>query len=389
MLKKFSFGLLVTTLVFVAIIVIGVQVTAPQQPPQDSPSAKWLAVGPYEPQQAEMLFIDSSRATNANGAFAGAPQRSLPSAIWYPKNASGPYPLIVYSHGFTSSRDETKYLLAQLASHGYVVLAANYPLTSGSAPGGANANDVSNQPEDIAFLIDSILALSDSEKPFEGAIDQNRIGLMGLSLGGLTTSLATYHPRLREPRVKAAVSIAGPSEFLSKKFYDQSGVTIPFLMIAGSADRLILHNSNAAIIPRRVTNGSLLTIQGGNHIGFVTIAEPILRFFHNSDFLACAAVLASVDPETDEVFTDLLSEADGIVADPNAPQLCVEPQPPASGHPGRQHMVTQIGMFSFFESVFGDTAEKRSEAKLVLQRHLAEDFEEASFHRADRVISAR
>ena len=389
MLKKFSFGLLVTTLVFVVIIVIGVQVTAPQQPPQDSPSAKWLAVGPYEPQQAEMLFIDSSRATNANGAFAGAPQRSLPSAIWYPKNASGPYPLIVYSHGFTSSRDETKYLLAQLASHGYVVLAANYPLTSGSAPGGANANDVSNQPEDIAFLIDSILALSDSEKPFEGAIDQNRIGLMGLSLGGLTTSLATYHPRLREPRVKAAVSIAGPSEFLSKKFYDQSRVTIPFLMIAGSADRLILHNSNAAVIPRRVTNGSLLTIQGGNHIGFVTIAEPILRFFHNSDFLACAAVLASVDPETDEVFTDLLSEADGIVADPNAPQLCEEPQPPASGHPGRQHMVTQIGMFSFFESVFGDTAEKRSEAKFVLQRHLAEDFEEASFHRADRVISAR
>jgi hypothetical protein len=212
---------------------------------------------------------------------------------------------------------------------------------------------------------------------------------MGLSLGGLTTSLATYHPRLREPRVKAAVSIAGPSEFLSKKFYDQSRVTIPFLMIAGSADRLILHNSNAAVIPRRVTNGSLLTIQGGNHIGFVTIAEPILRFFHNSDFLACAAVLASVDPETDEVFTDLLSEADGIVADPNAPQLCEEPQPPASGHPGRQHMVTQIGMFSFFESVFGDTAEKRSEAKLVLQRHLAEDFEEASFHRADRVISAR
>lgn len=297
--------------------------------------------------------------------------------------------MIVYSHGFTSSRDETKYLLAQLASHGYVVLAANYPLTSGSAPGRANANDVSNQPEDIAFLIDSILALSDSEKPFEGAIDQNRIGQMGLSLGGLTTSLATYHPRLREPRVKAAVSIAGPSEFLSKKFYDQSRVTIPFLMIAGSADRLILHNSNAAVIPRRVTNGSLLTIEGGNHIGFVTIAEPILRFFHNSDFLACAAVLASVDPETDEVFTDLLSEADGIVADPNAPQLCEEPQPPASGHPGRQHMVTQIGMFSFFESVFGDTAEKRSEAKLVLQRHLAEDFEEASFHRADRVINAR
>ncbi|MDG1203859.1 MAG: dienelactone hydrolase family protein [Pseudomonadales bacterium] len=389
MLKKLSFGLLVTTLVLVVAIVIGVQFTAPQQPARDSPSAKWLAEGPYQPQQAEMLFVDSSRATDANGEFAGAPHRSLPSAIWYPKNAGGPYPLIVYSHGFTSSRDETKYLLAQLASHGYVVLAANYPLTSGAAPGGANANDVSNQPEDITFLIDSVLALSDSDKPFEGEIDSNRIGLMGLSLGGLTTSLTSYHPRLREPRVKAAVSIAGPSEFLSKKFYDQSGVTIPFLMIAGSADRLILHNSNAAVIPERVTNGSLLTIVGGNHIGFVNMAEPVLRFFHNSDFIACAAVLASVDPETDEVFTDLLSEADGIVADPNAPKLCAEPKPPASGHPGRQHMITQIGMLSFFESVFGNSLETRSEGKAVLQRHLAEDFDEANFQLADRVAGVK
>lgn len=202
---------------------------------------------------------------------------------------------------------------------------------------------MSYQPEDIAFLIVSILTLSDSEKPFKGAIDQNRIGLMGLSLGELTTPLATYHPRFTGSRVKAAVSIAGPSEFLSKKFYDQSGVTIPFLMIAGSADRLILHNSNAAVIPIGVTNGSLLTIAGGNHIGFINMAEPILRFFHNSDFLACAALLASVDPETDDVLTDLLFETDGIFAERNAPQLCEEPQAPASGHPGDSTWLHKLG----------------------------------------------
>ena len=383
MFKKLSLGLLATIFVLVVVVLVSVQVTTPQQPKDDSLSAKWLAAGPYEPGKAEIVFVDDSRPTDANGDFGGSSERSLPSAIWYPKDADGPYPLIVYSHGFTSSRDETKYLVEQLASHGYVVLAANYPLTSGAAPGGANANDVSNQPEDISFLIDSILALSDSDKPFKGEIDPNRIGLMGLSLGGLTTSLTTYHPRLREPRIKAAVSIAGPSEFLSKKFYDQSGVTIPFLMIAGTADRLIIHESNAAIIPERVTNGSLLTIEGGNHIGFVNVADPAFRFFHNSDFLACAAVLARIDQESDEVFTDLLSEADGIVANPNAPKLCEEQAPPASGHPGRQHMVTQIGMLSFFESVFGNSIERQSEAKAVLEKHLAQDFDEASYRNAD------
>lgn len=386
MLKKISLGLLATILVLVVLMMITIGVTAPQQPQQDSLSAKWLDAGTYEPNQVEMLFVDSSRATDANGDFGGSPERSLPSVIWYPKDSAGPHPLIVYSHGFTSSHDETTYLLEQLASHGYVVLAANYPLTSGAAPGGANANDVSNQPADISFLIDSLLALSEDKKPFLGEIDTNRIGLMGLSLGGMTTSLTTYHPRLREPRIKAAVSIAGPSEFLSQKFYDQSGVTIPFLMIAGSVDRLILHDSNAAIIPERVINGRLLTIEGGNHIGFVNMADPALRFFHNSDFLACAAVLARVDPETDEVFTDLLSEADGIIADPNAPRLCEEPEPPASGHPGRQHMITQIGMLSFFESVFGITEERRREAKAVLEERLAQEFDEARFRGAVRVV---
>ena len=49
------------------------------------------------------------------------------------------------------------------------------------------------------------------ERPFAGGIDRDRIGAMGLSLGGLTTTLVAFHPTLGDPRIRAAVSIAGPS----------------------------------------------------------------------------------------------------------------------------------------------------------------------------------
>ena len=47
------------------------------------------------------------------------------------------------------------YLAEQLASLGYVVVAVDYPLTNGLAPGGPDVKDVVNQLADVSFLIDT------------------------------------------------------------------------------------------------------------------------------------------------------------------------------------------------------------------------------------------
>ena len=382
MLKKISLGVLALISVSVIFVFIALLFTRPQLPSETSNSYAWLQPGPYTVAQAEFEFVDKSRSTNANRDFPGAAQRTLPTTIWFPEDFAGPYALVIHSHGFLSSRHEVIYLLEHLASYGYVVVAADFPLTGGSAPGGPNINDVSNQPEDVSFLIDSTLALAGTDKPFSGDIDTTRIGIMGLSLGGFSTSLTTYHPRMREPRVKAAISIAGPSANLTKRFYDQSQVEIPFLMIAGTSDRLIDYVSNASVIPDRVTNGALLTVEGGNHIGFVGISEPAFRFFHNADSLACWSVQSNVDQTGSEVFTDLFSDEDGIVRDADAPQRCQQVSPPEAGHPGRQHMITQIGVLSFFESVLAATERRRLDAKELLQTRLSREFVEAQFQLA-------
>jgi len=368
------------TSIVVSLLVLGLVITIatnPQQPAADSSSARWLEPGPHTVGRAEFTFVDTSRATNENRGFPGKPERTFPTTIWYPENVEAAHPLIIHSHGILSSRTEMTYLAARLASNGYVVVAADYPLTSGSTPGGANAADVANQPADVTFLIDSVLELSADEKPFTGTIDTNRIGLTGLSLGGLTTTLTTYHPRWREPRIKAAVSIAGPTAAFTDRFYTTTD--IPFLMIAGTADALIDYSTNAAVIPERIANGSLVTIDGGAHLGFVSAADPLFRFMHNPDSLGCSAVLSVLDEDSDDVYISLGSVEEGVDPNPDTPGVCANLPPDEAAHPGRQQMITEIAVLSFFVSVFAESERDRTAAHDQLAVSLAADFSEASF----------
>lgn len=371
---KIAAGLLVS---LVVLFVAGYIATNPEQPSADSGSARWLEPGPFDVGQKDFVFVDGTRPTDENRGFPGKPDRTFPTTIWYPENSDATHPLIIHSHGIVSSRSEVPYLAEQLASYGYVVAAADYPLTSGSTPGGANARDVVNQAADVSFLIDSVLGLGHDARPFGGAIDTSRIGLTGYSLGGLTTSVTTYHPRWREPRIQAAVSIAGLDSAFTARFYETSDV--PFLMIAGTADALVDYQSNAVIIPGRIANGSLLTIAGGAHLGFAGLAEPALRLMNNPDTLGCSAVLAVLDEGLDAVFNRIGSAEEGIVADPDAAGVCEDLPPPEAAHPGRQQMITQIGVLSFFESVFAEAASAREAAHQQLTVAIAADFAEASF----------
>lgn len=376
MLKKLLKGLLACILLLVIASLVTYIVTGPQQPDSDSLSAKWLEPGPYAVNTYEQVFIDESRPTDANRGNPGKPQRTLPTTIWYPQGATGSLPLIVHSHGIVSARDELSYLMEQLASYGYIVIAADYPLTSGATPGGANGNDVVNQPADVSFLIDSVLNLNE-DKPFTADIDPTRIGLSGFSLGGLTTSLTTYHPRWRDSRIAAAVAIAGPSVAFTSTFYQTSDA--PFLMISGTADALIDSEWNAAIIPERNPGSALVTIAGGTHLGFVGAAEPSFRFMHNPDSLGCSAVLAVLDEDPNEVFMRLGSEDEGISMPADAPGVCELLPLRKASHPGRQHMITQLAVLSFFESVFSEDQVIRDEAASLLNHSLSDDFSEVTF----------
>lgn len=364
---------IVATAVFVGlVIVIGMLAWAkqPQPFPENSASQLILESGPFDVASFDETLVDSSRPTQANGSYEGADSRSLAATLWYPVDtrgavADGEHPFVLYSHGFSSMRAGGEKIARQLASYGYVVLTVDFPLTNFSAPGGPMVKDVVNQPEDISFLMDSVLAWSEQEGHLlAGKIDPQRIGVTGISLGGMTTTLVTYHPEKRDPRVKAALSIAGPSLMFGEKFYRNSSV--PFMMLATDQDALVNYEENALPVLERVAGAQLVTLAGGSHTGFSASAE-YLRWFDNPDSIGCEAVLKNLDAEEEPWHEAIGSPEQGVIHDTGM-DICTKLPLPSAMNPMRQHMLTDVVVLSFFQSVFAPSEDER----VRYQRFLAE-----------------
>ncbi len=376
MLRKIGIGLLGLVVLIILMSLLVYLLTMAEPAPEGSVTEAWLEPGPYSVGSVDRTFVDQSRPTNENRGVPAKAERTLITTLWFPQNATEDSPLIIHSHGFVSARNDLAYAAEHLASYGFVVAAADYPLTNGGAEGGPNANDVTNQPADISFLIDSILELSGSEKPFPNEIDQQRIGIMGYSLGGMTTSIASFDSRLRDPRIKAAASIAGPSAPLTEVYYKT--FDIPFLMIAGTLDALINYDANAAIIPDRVQTAALVRIEGGTHLGFAGMSEPLLRLMNHPDGLGCSAVLANADEDPFSPFLALGDEEDGIYMDPSIPGVCETMPTEKALHPARQQMITRMALLTFFQATLGSSEAVRNEAYDAFAVSLPADLAEAS-----------
>ena len=325
--------------------------------------------------------VDKNRTMSENRFFGGRDQRELDGRVWYPaiesgEIAEGPFPLIVYSHGFMSMHYEAYYLAEFLAQRGYIVLAVDYPLSNTFAPGGPMAEDVVNQPADVSFLIDTMLQRNaDDNDLFSNHIDPNRIAVAGLSLGGMTTTLVAFHPQMRDHRIKAAVSIAGPTIMFEEKFFATSDM--PFMYVAGDIDAMVYYDSNALPILKKNPGSILTTIHGASHAGFVSYAENIFRMVDNADSVGCQALVHFI-PDIEEgkdLMPGLGGEEQGILISSfdNTQMPCQKMPLPSAMRPGLQQVFTQLAVFAFFESQFSKDIPSRDKLNFYLTDTLAKE----------------
>jgi predicted dienelactone hydrolase len=341
-------------------------------------TADYLTAGNHGIGVHTFTFVDTSRATPQNGSYGGAPSRTLVVEVWYPSpppggpttdaplDRGGPFPLILQSHGFMDNRRGEGYLAEHLASRGYIVAAPDYPLSNGGAPGGPTIADVPEQPGDFKFVIDELL--DDTSTVLSGAIDAQHIAASGLSLGGLTTLLAAFHPTLRDPRVRAAFALAAPSCFLTAPFYQSAQV--PLMLVHGDADLIVpvAENSERAIglasDPRE-----LILLARGSHTGFAGVAT-LLDPSMNYDRLGCSQLAGKTDVTS---FAALGTEAQGISADPSVcPMPCTATPMDPSLVADRQHDLTNVIAAAFFDSNLRNDGEAHS----FLQKRVADENNE-------------
>src|SRR5262245_58317149 len=155
----------VTLLSLVALVSVSVSSTAHAGGKTD----RLLEQGDYGSGLASLPLVDTTRPTPPNGTFPGASSRSLPTLVWYPaadrsaNQATGAlpatnpdgFPMIVFGHGITSSAAAGSFVAAHLATHGYIVVAPDFPLSKSGAPGGPTARDIPGQVGDVIFLINA------------------------------------------------------------------------------------------------------------------------------------------------------------------------------------------------------------------------------------------
>lgn len=214
---------------------------------------------------ASLRLVDSTRPTAANGDAPGSPARTLPTTVYYP-DAPGRFPLIVFSHGLGALGRLYFVILQAWAAAGYVVAAPDFPLTHAQTPGGANADDYVNQPADVRFVIDALLRLdADPTSALHARVDAARIGAAGQSLGGLTTFGVTLNTCCRDPRIGAAVPMAGLLWAFPGGDYDGAGAP-PTLVIHGDADDTVPYAEARAAYATLRAPKALLTLIGGGHI---------------------------------------------------------------------------------------------------------------------------
>jgi predicted dienelactone hydrolase len=224
---------------FVALLlVVAVAACADSGTKQAAPSSSssTAPTRPFHVTHRDIALEDTSRG------------RKLPTLLLVP-DGSGPFPLVEFSHGVTSSGPAYLGFLEPIAAAGYVVAAPTFPLTSG--PGGwTNLADYANQPADVYFVVDSVLKLSvNPNDALYGKVDADELALSGHSLGAMTTIGAAYNSCCAQPRVKAAISISGVESTFGDGTFDNRP-PVPLLLGHGEKDTTIVSSGSDTLFQR-------------------------------------------------------------------------------------------------------------------------------------------
>lgn len=201
--------------------------------------------------------------------------RPVTTELWYPPAGTGPWPLVVFAHGFATSPETYARLLRAWAANGYLVAAPVFPLANAHAPGGPNESDIVNQPADVSFVITQLLEANDAlDSPLNGLIEPTEVAVAGQSDGGVTAFAAAYEERWQDPRIRAALVLSGAE--LGGARQRLGSKLPPLLAVQGTGDHINDPRNTFVLFGEVHAPKFLLLLRGAGHLGPYTRASRAL-----------------------------------------------------------------------------------------------------------------
>ncbi len=179
-------------------------------------------------------------------------------------STQGPFPLVIYAHGFAGNRDEATFLTSWLASWGFVVAAPDFPTHDLS---GLLDRQTTPLPPEDQIVIDAIDIAQAKGKSvtgvLAGTVRQGKVALIGRGFGAIDIAQLSG-----DSNVVASVALAGSSSQVAASQHKA-----PLLMIDGSADQSIPSSADKAMYAKAPAPKVLATIPNAGSLGFTDICQ--------------------------------------------------------------------------------------------------------------------
>ncbi|MEE3326553.1 MAG: hypothetical protein VX252_04420 [Myxococcota bacterium] len=235
------------------------------------PPASYDLIDPFP--EAVQAFI-LVQAPDVNAAVVIPAYRDLPGS------RSGPFPVIVFSHGSGGFRRAYSKHLAGIASYGFVVISIDH--LEWGLLARLNLGPAEEDAREASELVLSALALLDTEYQdpdslLEGAADTSQVATMGHSAGGFA---AFAFSGLDSPDVKTNIGYATvPFQTLPEK---------PVLLLLGAEDYAITIADTLSAYESLVGEKRYVAVTAAGHNSFTDQCEII---FDGNDIIAAAQTI--------------------------------------------------------------------------------------------------
>jgi predicted dienelactone hydrolase len=192
--------------------------------------------------------------------------------------SGAPYPLVIFVHGSLSDRRTSRSLQRNVVRAGYIVVAADFPLTSINSSEGISDAHAEDEIGDVSFLAGQLTLMNATrDQLLDGAIDPDRYAVVGHSSGATVALVAQLAPLLHDDRMLGVIAMAPATCFLADELFQTRA--LPLLVLAGTNDHIVPYADNTARPYALVGAPKLLaSFAGGKHAGFtdLDIEEDLL-----------------------------------------------------------------------------------------------------------------